>query len=73
MLFREPFRAETTLLVLPESVSLYLGGSNSYLGNAEMRTDLVPRCLGWVETSLRGQPQVEFAGQQVDDGLEIAG
>ncbi len=37
------------------------------------RVYMVPRCLGWVETSLRGQPQVELAGQQVDDGLEVTG
>jgi hypothetical protein len=29
----------------------------------------VPRYLGWVETSSRGQSQIEFAGQQIDDGL----
>ena len=30
---------------------------------------LVPRCLGWVETSSLGQSQIELSGQQVDDGL----
>jgi len=32
----------------------------------------VPRCLEWVETCSRGQPQVELAGQQVDHGLEVS-
>ena len=30
---------------------------------------LVPRYLGWVETSSLGQSQIELSGQQVDDGL----
>ena len=34
---------------------------------------LVPRYLGCVETSLRGQSQFELAGHQLHDGLEIAG
>src|SRR5271157_4895914 len=32
----------------------------------------VPRCLEWVETCSRRQPQVELAGQQVDHGLEVS-
>jgi hypothetical protein len=32
----------------------------------------VPRCLGWIETSSRGQPHVELAGEQVDDCFEVA-
>jgi hypothetical protein len=35
-------------------------------------TLLVPRCLGWIETSSRGQPHVELAGEQVDDCFEVA-
>jgi hypothetical protein len=37
--------------------------------NSEKR---VPRCLGWIETSSRGQPHVELAGEQVDDCFEVA-
>ncbi len=33
---------------------------------------LVLRCLEWVETSSSGQLEVELAGQQIDDGLEVA-
>src|SRR5271154_3804201 len=32
----------------------------------------VPRRLGWVKMCSRGQPQVEFASEQVDYGLEVA-
>jgi hypothetical protein len=28
--------------------------------------------LGWIETSSRGQPHVELAGEQVDDCFEVA-
>src|SRR4051794_16940293 len=34
--------------------------------------EMVLRCLGWVETSSSGQFQVELAGEEVDDGLEVA-
>ena len=34
-----------------------------------VKTNVVPRCLGWVETSSLGQSQIELSGQQVDDGL----
>src|SRR5271166_3799377 len=33
---------------------------------------LVPRCFGWVATRLCGQLQVEFPGDEVDDGLEVS-
>ena len=33
---------------------------------------LVLRCLEWVVTSSSGQFQVELAGEQIDDGLEVA-
>src|SRR5271166_5642463 len=33
---------------------------------------LVPRCFGWVATWLCGQLQVEFPGEEVDDGFEVS-
>src|SRR5208283_2372270 len=32
----------------------------------------VPRCFGWVATWLCGQLQVEFPGEEVDDGFEVS-
>ena len=34
---------------------------------------LVLRCLVWIETTSSRQLQIELAGQQVDDGLEVSG
>jgi hypothetical protein len=34
---------------------------------------LVLRCLVWIETTSSRQSQIELAGQQVDDGLEVSG
>src|SRR5271157_4702454 len=34
--------------------------------------NLVPRCFGWVATWLCGQLQVEFPGEEVDDGFEVS-
>jgi hypothetical protein len=49
---------------------------STYITIQVVRTDMtnymVPRCLGWIETSSRGQPHVELAGEQVDDCFEVA-
>ena len=33
----------------------------------------VLRCLVWIETTSSRQSEIELAGQQVDDGLEVSG
>jgi hypothetical protein len=38
----------------------------------QMLKETVLHCLEWVETSSSGQLQIELAGEQIDDGLEVA-
>src|SRR5271165_5553650 len=50
------------------------GGGTLAVGAAGSATIdyLVPRCFGWVATWLCGQLQVEFPGEEVDDGFEVS-
>jgi hypothetical protein len=41
--------------------------------NPDTRYFMVLRCLVWIETTSSRQSQIELAGQQVDDGLEVSG
>jgi len=48
-------------------------GTLSVLFDREHINKVVLRCLEWVETTSGWQREIEFAGDQIDHGLQVAG
>jgi enamine deaminase RidA (YjgF/YER057c/UK114 family) len=47
--------------------------AGDFAGQCRQTLLKVLRCLKWIETSSSRQPHVELAGEQIDDGRQIAG